>query len=192
MKKKIIICWMFFFVIAIGIIPISFLIREIFNPSKYNSIIIFMLSVIIVLGIVPLNESFSFTKLTEIEIAFKYKFTGKIVKFPVGKINKLVVDFDCISSKRDIHLIIYANSKKGAILGVGNAALMALMKYYPHLPVVLKDIYWMMSRSVAKYIVKHQKTSKFKCKQLCEYYHLSKKLLEYTTDSNDGENSDVE
>ena len=194
MKKKVVFNWFLFLIYFIVMSALASILvvctDNISSTARTINIIVLCFGPIIY--IILMNEFFMLSVLTEETICFKHRITGKKQFFPVGKINKFVVDFGIIDRRNELHMIVYANNRKGQILGVGNAALMALMKYYPHLPVVIKDIYWMMSRSVAKYIVKHQKTSKFKCKQLCEYYHLSKKLLEYTTDSNDDGNSDVE
>jgi|GEM_PF-2903132 len=193
MKKKVILYWGFFLVIIVTILlPLVFLIVEICNFSEHSISRIFGLVFIVILSLAALNELYSYTVLTSNKIIFKYKLIGNRSSFPVGEVNKFIVDVNCVDDRRAVYLIVYANSKNGPILGIGNAALMALMKYYPHIPIVLKDVDWRMMRSTAKYIVKHQKTSKFKCKQLCEYYHLPKKLLEYTGDSNNSGNSDIE
>lgn len=162
------------------------------TSSTGRAISIIVLCFGLVMYIIMMNEFFMLSVLTEETVCFKHRIMGKKQFFPVEKINKFVVDFGIIDRHNELHMIVYANNRRGQILGVGNAALMALMKYYPHVPIVLKDIHWLLMRSTAKYIVKHQKTSKFKCKQLCEYYHLPKKLLEYTGDSNNSGNSDIE
>lgn len=193
MKKKVVLYWGFFLVIIVSILlPLVFLIVEICNYSEHSISRIFGLVLIIILSFAALNELYSYTLLTENQIIFKYKLIGKRNSFPVSKVNKFVVDVNCVDDRRAVYLIIYANTQNGQILGIGNAALMALMKYYPHIPVVLKDIDWRMMRGTARYIVKHQKTSKFKCKQLCEYYHLPKKLLECAGNNINDKNDNIE
>ncbi len=192
MKKKVILYWGFFLVIIVAILlPLVFIIVEICNYSEHSISSIFALGLMMILSVAALNELFSYTIITRDTIVFKYRLIGNRSSFDIGKVNKFVVDVACIDDRRAVYLIVYANNKNGPVLGIGNAALMALMKYCPHIPVVLKDIDWRMMRSTAKYIVKHQKTSKFKCKQLCEYYHLPKKLLDHTNNS-DNNNSDDE
>lgn len=160
--------------------------------SKLLSTLIVSSSLFAVLIFWVICDSFAYSILTHENIAFGFRIPGKKQTIQVGEINRFVVCFSKIDRPRQRYLIIRANNKNGPILGLGNSVLMALMKYYPHIPVILKDIDWRMMRATAKYIVKHQKTSKFKCKQLCEYYHLPKKLLEYTGDSNNSGNSDIE
>lgn len=183
MKKKVVFNWFVFLIyfIVMGALASILMICTDDISSTGRTIGIIVLCVGLVMYIIMMNEFFMLSVLTEDTVYFKHRITGKKQFFPVGKINRFVVDFDPIDRKNELHMVIYANNKDGQILGVGNAALMALMKYYPHVPVVLKDIHWFMMRSTAKYIVKYQKTSKFKCKKLCEHYHLPKNLLEYTT-----------
>ena len=160
-------------------------IDDISPTGQTISIITIVIGLIVYLLV--MNEFFACSILTENTILFKHRMTGKKQSFPVGKLNKLVVDVDNLDQRKQNFLIIYANKKGGQVLGIGNGPLMALMKHYPHIPVVIKffEVPFTLSRRTAKYIVKHQKTSKFKCKQLCEYYHLPKKLLEQA----DGENN---
>lgn len=160
--------------------------------SKLLTTLIVSSSLFAVLIFWVICESFACSILTQENIVFRFRIPGNKQIIQVGEINRFVVCFSKIDRPRQRYLIIRANNKNGPILGLGNSGLMALMKYYPHIPVILKDIDWRMMRATAKYIVKHQKTSKFKCKQLCEYYHLPKRLLECVDDHTDSGNNDVE
>lgn len=191
MKKKVVFNWFVFLIyfIVMGALGSILVLCTDDISSTGRTISIIVLCFGPVMYIIMMNEFFMLSVLTEDTVYFKHRITGKKQFFPVGKINRFVVDFDPIDRKNELHMVIYANNKGGQILGVGNVALMALMKYYPHIPVTLKDIYWLMMRSTAKYIVKHQRTTKFKCKQLCEHYRLPKKLLAQFAKTSDEQNN---
>ncbi len=146
------------------------------------SVIIF--SFIVVTFPVFSNDYFFCTVLTQNEIFFKHKYTGKKQCVQVGSINRFVVDVASIDKTTQSWLIVYANQQKGQILGVGNAALLALLKSYPHIQVVIKKFTLQLSRRVAKYLVKHKRTTRHQCEELCEYYHLPKSLLKQSESEN--------
>ena len=182
MKKKVVFNWPIFLISFILMLSLVFMLIIGMNDVSSTGQIIGIIMMIIgfIVYILVMNALFVCSTLTEDSITFQHQFTGKKQTFPVGRVNKFVVDVDSVDHPRLVYVVIYANKKGGQILGAGNNALMALMKCYPHIPVVIKFFEGpiTISRRTAKYIVKHQRTSKFKCKQLCEYYHLPKKLLE--------------
>ena len=108
--------------------------------------------------------------------------------YQVGAINRFVVEeLNLTGTNKGWRLTICANNTKGAKLGVGNYAFRQLMKRYPTIKVTIKkcfDYQFALSRSTAKYLVKHKKIAQFKCKQLCERFWISKKYLSNDTDSN--------
>lgn len=144
---------------------------------------IFIVSIVLTLTIGPRSV------LTDETITFRYVALGIKQTYQVSAINRFVVDKVHVlggSGKWDLYLTIFANKTKGTntkgiILGVGNYALMKLMKRYPTIKVVVYDCcipyYITLSRRTAKYLVKHKKVAPYMCEQLCEHYHISKKYL---------------
>ena len=151
---------------------------------------IFVVSIVLILTIGPRSV------LTDETITFRYVALGIKQTYQVKDINKFVVDKVHIlggNTKWDRYLTIFANKTKGTNtkgikLGVGNYALMKLMKRYPTIKVVVYDCcipyYITLSRRTAKYLVKHKKVDPYMCEQLCEHYHISKKYLSNDTNSN--------
>ena len=170
--------WIAALLIPVGFSLLFYALRDSLSYAAHvMTIILVALSFIAVL--ISWNMYYVRSILTKETITFKHKLTGKNRIVQVGTINRFVVDLNK-SKSEDIRatFLVFANNPYGKILGAGNGALKALMKYYPHIPVVIKFFdYTSLFRSTAKYIVKNQRTSKAMCKRLCKYYHISTKLL---------------
>ena len=184
MRNKTIISW--FNILSIVILEtLSIFLITLLDPNddKYIAQLIALI-VCAILYPIFLNDYYFCTTLAEDTITFKHKFTGNKQQIQVGSINRFVIDVATIEVNAHGWLIVYANQQKGQILGVGNAALLALLKSYPHIRVVIKKITLQLSRRVAKYLVKHKRTTRHQCEELCEYYHLPKSLLEQSESEN--------
>lgn len=180
MKKKVVSNWKIWLISWLVLAGLSvcmlLLLEGLSDALKVIYVIIMVVSPIPVF--LSMNKFYMRSTLTKDTVTFKVKLTGNNQTFPVGRINRFVVGVGKFEkNKNHAFLMIYANSINGQILGVGNRALKALMKYYPLIPVSLKRCNFMMLRSTAKYLVKNQKVNRHKCVELCKYYHISQKLL---------------
>lgn len=184
MNKKVIISWLSmlgFLLFEIAWFILFFPFDT--NSDNYLASMIFCIVMMIIIPILS-NDYYFCTILTQNTITFKHRYTGKKQQIQVGRINRFVIDVATIDNPTQSWLIVYANQKKGQILGTGNNVIMSLLKTYPYIPVVLKDFSIQLARRTAKYLVKHRKVTRHKCEELCKFYHLSPKLLEQTDDEN--------
>ena len=192
-KKKVIIYDMFMVWFMVGwtlvMLAITLPIMIPQTPELVVPTIIVLSSIFVVVIVLTLTIG-PRSVLTDETITFCFGIGRLGIKqtYQVGAINRFVVEeLNLTGTKKGWRLTICANNTKGAKLGVGNYAFRQLMKRYPTIKVTIKkcfDYQFAISRSTAKYLVKHKKIAQFKCKQLCERFWISKKYLSNDTDSN--------
>ena len=192
-KKKVIIYDMFMVWFMVGwtlvLLAITMPIMIPQTPEFVVPTIIVLSSIFVVVIVLTLTIG-PRSVLTDETITFCFGIGRLGIKqtYQVGAINRFVVEeLNLTGTKKGWRLTICANNTKGAKLGVGNYAFRQLMKRYPTIKVTIKkcfDYQFALSRSTAKYLVKHKKIAQFKCKQLCERFWISKKYLSNDTDSN--------